>query len=304
MKHKKNLFFLIGCAGYIAKRHVEAIHKLKNSELISVFDPSSNVGYLDSFSFKINYFSNFDDFVNNLNNFNKSISNKYLVICSPNNTHVNYIKFGLKNNFKIICEKPICIKKKEYEYLLSLNELEKNNVYSLLQLRYSKSIYKIKKYFSSIIKINKSRKIIKLKYVTPRGKWYFNTWKGDPKRSGGILLNIGIHLFDFLIFIFGEPMNYKMTSYRSNKSSGYLIFNGFKVMWYLSLDINDIKKNNNKSIRALYTDQKFFELSENFEDLHLSSYKSILSSKKSNLLDSLKSINLVINILNKYKNDT
>ena len=42
-------FALIGAAGYIAKRHVEAIKSI-NGNLIMMCDPNDNVGYIDSFS--------------------------------------------------------------------------------------------------------------------------------------------------------------------------------------------------------------------------------------------------------------
>ena len=49
-----------------------------------------------------------------------------------------------------------------------------------------------------------------LNYNTPRGKWYDYSWKGNSEKSGGILYNIGIHLFDILIWIFGECLNFEI----------------------------------------------------------------------------------------------
>ena len=42
-----------------------------------------------------------------------------------------------------------------------------------------------------------------LTYVTPRGLWYEQSWKGDVERSGGLATNIGIHMFDLLGWLFG-----------------------------------------------------------------------------------------------------
>ena len=44
-------------------------------------------------------------------------------------------------------------------------------------------------------KEKRSKKIsdIDLTYITGRGNWYFSSWKGDESKSGGILMNIGIH---------------------------------------------------------------------------------------------------------------
>ena len=45
---------------------------------------------------------------------------------------------------------------------------------------------------------------ISVKYITSRGNWFLKSWKGDAKKSGGLTTNIGIHLFDFLIYNFGR----------------------------------------------------------------------------------------------------
>jgi len=297
MKTKNINFYLVGCAGYIAKRHIEVIFKLKNSKLIAVFDPSPNVGFLDNFSYDINYFSKFflfEKFIDS--SYDKYLKN-YLIICSPNYTHISYIKFGLKKNFTVICEKPLCISANDIRYLNSLKPKFKNKIHTILQLRYSKNIHKIKKYFIK----NKNSKIIKsvnLKYITPRGNWYFNTWKGNKRLSGGILFNIGIHLFDFLIFIFGKPINCGVFSLSKYKSSGFIGFDGYKINWILSLKKDDLNSKI-KSLREISYKNKSFEFSDRFEDLHYSAYKEILNSSNSNLNETLKSIDLVYKMTNK-----
>ena len=45
---------------------------------------------------------------------------------------------------------------------------------------------------------------IDLTYITSRGLWYYTSWKGEEKKSGGIATNIGVHFFDMLTWIFGE----------------------------------------------------------------------------------------------------
>ena len=43
-----------------------------------------------------------------------------------------------------------------------------------------------------------------LTYITGRGAWYHTCWKGMEEKSGGIATNIGIHLFDLLLWLFGK----------------------------------------------------------------------------------------------------
>lgn len=291
-------FFIIGAAGYIAKRHVHSICSIPNTKIIAAYDPCSNVGYLDSYSYDIEYFCEISDFKSFIGKHKKK--NNYLVVCSPNHTHFAYIKYGLSINFKIICEKPLCFYTNHISYFKKLSLDKKNDINVILQLRNSSLVKKIKKYINSIPQNDDKLSLVTLNYYTPRGKWYYNTWKGDKKKSGGILFNIGIHLFDILIYLFGKPLNYKINSINMQKAKGYVIFKNFKVNWNLSLNSKDLKKKKSiNSVRELIINKKTFEFSEQFQNLHLSSYKKILKSKRSNLEGSLLSLDLVNKMLNK-----
>ena len=62
----------------------------------------------------------------------------------------------------------------------------------------------------AILKLKNNKKFlinnhdVEITYIAPRGNWYKFSWKGDHNKSGGILYNIGIHLFDLIIFLFGS----------------------------------------------------------------------------------------------------
>ena len=43
------------------------------------------------------------------------------------------------------------------------------------------------------------REKVELTYISSRGDWFFKSWKGNAKLSGGITTNIGIHFFDLLM---------------------------------------------------------------------------------------------------------
>ena len=74
---------------------------------------------------------------------------------------------------------------------------------------------------------------IELIYITPRGQWYHQSWKGKDEKSGGIETNIGIHFFDMLIWIFGDCQSIKILYRDSKKSFGVLKLKKAKVKWYL-----------------------------------------------------------------------
>ena len=54
-------FGMIGVAGYIAPRHLKAIHETKNT-LLAAFDPRDSVGVIDSYFPDANFFTEFERF--------------------------------------------------------------------------------------------------------------------------------------------------------------------------------------------------------------------------------------------------
>ncbi len=95
-------FAIIGVAGYIAPRHLQAIKDTGNN-LVAALDPSDNVGILDRFFPQTAFFTEFerfDRYLFEINNTKKKVH--YLSICSPNYLHDSHIRFGLRNNFHVI----------------------------------------------------------------------------------------------------------------------------------------------------------------------------------------------------------
>ena len=54
---------------------------------------------------------------------------KAVIISSPNHTHIKYLKFFLKRNVYIFCEKPPCINLKDFNFLKNLNKKFKDRIY-------------------------------------------------------------------------------------------------------------------------------------------------------------------------------
>ena len=52
--------------------------------------------------------------------------------------------------------------------------------------------------------------MLNIKYFTYRGNWYFKSWKNTKNHSGGLLVNIAIHFFDILLWIFGDLKKLKL----------------------------------------------------------------------------------------------
>ncbi len=221
-----------------------------------------------------------------------------MVICAPNYLHFFYIKLGIKYNLHVICEKPLVLKINEIKKLKNINKNYTKKIYCILQLRLNKNLQKIQREIK-----NKKNIVAKVNYITFRGDWFFKSWKGNKFKSGGVAINIGIHLFDLLFWFFGDPEKISVYQRDDKSISGKILFKKNNiVIWTISLkkeDLNKFKTNNNY-YRLLEINNKKVEFSDKFRDLHYESYKMILKNKGFTIFDAEPSLKICKRI-NKMK---
>ena len=102
-------FALIGVAGYIAPRHLQAIKDTGNN-LIAALDPFDSVGIMDSYFPKADFFVEFERFDRHLEKIKRQGTKiDFVSVCSPNYLHDSHIRFGLRHGADVICEKPLVL---------------------------------------------------------------------------------------------------------------------------------------------------------------------------------------------------
>jgi len=282
-------FALIGAAGYIAPRHMKAIKETGN-QLVVALDPHDSVGVLDSYFPDCKFFTQFERFDRHVLKHEKL---DYTSICSPNYLHEFHIKSALRLGSNVICEKPLALTTENLKELEDISSDVGKEVSCILQLRLHPSIKILKKMVSR----NNYYKV-KLTYVTPRGPWYFQSWKGNVKRSGGIETNIGIHFFDLLTWLFGSVDKVKLVKRTPYMSEGMLYLELAEVHWFLSISKEHLPNRTMNSYRSLLIDGEEIQLDTLFTDLHTESYRQILAGKGYGISDCYPSIDLVARIRN------
>ncbi len=264
----------MGAAGYIAPRHLKAIHDLGHS-LVAAMDKHDSVGVLDNYFPECRFFTEFERFERFLAKENRVGQNiDYLSICTPNYLHDAHCRFGLRMGMDVICEKPIVLTPWNLEALIEAENTSGKRIANILQLRYHPSIQELKK------KIEKESRTynVKLNYVSPRGNWYQQSWKGDVSKSGGIITNIGIHLFDVLIWLFGDLTSVNSIETYQKMIKGSITLESAKVDWLLSTRFEDLPEGKS-SVRSLLIDGEAVELDNQFDDLHTICYDRILNGE-------------------------
>ncbi len=292
-------FALIGI-GYIAEKHLRAIKETGNN-LLAALDPHDSVGILDEYFPNCEYFSDHARFERHIAKAQfQNTSNKidFFSICSPNYLHDSHIRLALNSGANVICEKPLVINPWNLDLLEKLEETSKLSIFTVLQLRLHPEILKLKKEQQ----LSKTKKDITLSYISARGKWYQHSWKGNIEKSGGILVNIGIHFFDMLLWIYGPVKHFEVYEYSDTKASGYLELANANVKWFLSIDKSDLPKNvieqNNSTYRSITIDNKELEFSQGFKNLHTEVYREIFLNGGNRISESRPSIELVYKLKN------
>lgn len=293
---KKHNFALIGAAGFIAPRHLKAI-KENEQNLAAILDPNDSVGVIDSYFPDAAFFTEYERFDRHcemLRRGGESERIHYVSICSPNYLHDAHIRFALRADANAICEKPLVLNPWNADALKSLEEETGRKINTILQLRLHPSIIALKK---KVETAKKKKYDIVLTYITPRGKWYHYSWKGNMMKSGGIATNIGVHFFDMLAWIFGKTTGSILHYSGEDKASGLLELENASVKWFLSLDKKDLPQGD-KTFRSITIDGEEIEFSEGFTDLHTISYKEILEGRGFGIDESKASIETVYEIRN------
>jgi UDP-N-acetyl-2-amino-2-deoxyglucuronate dehydrogenase len=289
---------LIGAAGFIAPRHMRAIKDTGN-RIVCALDKFDSVGIMDSYFPEADFFTEFERFDRHIEKLRlKGTPLDFVSVCSPNYLHDAHIRFGLRNNAYVICEKPIVLNPWNIDSIADIEKQTGRKVYNILQLRLHPSIIALRK---QVAESDQNRVFdVDLTYITSRGKWYYTSWKGDVTKSGGIATNIGVHFYDMLSWIFGSLKKNTVHIQQHDRAGGFLEFEKARVRWFLSINEEtipqEIRAAGKRTFRSLTIDGESFEFSEGFTELHTESYRRILDGEGFGLLEARTAIEIVHDI--------
>jgi UDP-N-acetyl-2-amino-2-deoxyglucuronate dehydrogenase len=295
MKH----FALIGAAGFIAPRHMQAIRDTGHN-LVAALDKSDSVGIIDSYFPNAAFFTEFERFDRHVEKLRRENGQHvdYVSICSPNYLHDAHIRFALRVGADAICEKPLVVNPWNMNPLSELERELGHRICVILQLRLHPAIIALKERIENEQRDKKYD--VDLTYITSRGRWYYQSWKGDVEKSGGIVMNIGVHFFDMLTWIFGRPDFSNLHVLDPSRAAGYLELQKARVRWFLSLDRNDLptppEPGKPATYRSITIDGDEIEFSGGFTDLHTQSYQQILAGNHFSIADARPAIDVVYGI--------
>ena len=293
-------FALIGAAGYIAPRHMIAVRETGN-DLVAALDINDSVGIIDSYFPEADFFTEFERFdrhIDKLRRAGKGVD--YVSIASPNYLHDSHMRFALRSGADAICEKPLVLNPWNIDGLKEIERDTDRKINTILQLRLHPSIVALR---DEVLSSDPNKKYdVDLTYITSRGQWYLQSWKGNTDKSGGIATNIGVHFYDMLHFVFGSVQQSHVHLSTPTKAAGYLEYERARVRWFLSIDVNDVpdveRAKGKRTFRAIMANGANIEFSDGFTDLHTRSYEEILAGRGFGLEENRVAIETVAEIRN------
>jgi UDP-N-acetyl-2-amino-2-deoxyglucuronate dehydrogenase len=290
-------FAILGVAGYIAPRHLDAI-QAGGHRLVAAADPRDSVGILDRYSLDVKFFRDIERFEGFLNQRRRGPGAgrvDYVSICSPTDLHDAHLRLALRAGADAICEKPLVIEPRAFDALEELERETGRRIFTVLQLRVHPALLALRARIEGSSLARKAE--VGLTYVTARGPWYDVSWKGSEERSGGLVLNIGIHLFDLLIWLFGPVQRSEVHVREERCAAGFLELRRANVRWFLSINHEHLPAAaalaGATTYRAITMDGTEIEFSSGFDGLHRKVYEATLGGGGARIADARPSLELV-----------
>jgi UDP-N-acetyl-2-amino-2-deoxyglucuronate dehydrogenase len=198
-------------------------------------------------------------------------------ILTPNDTHFKYCLEEAEKGKIVLCEKPLALNSEDVKKLFG------KDIFTVLQLKYHPLVKEIEV---------KDWNEIEMNILVYRDDKYFSGWKGDEKRSGGILFNLGIHYFHLLLHLFGDATETKLDFLDDRNAKGEIIGAKYKCKFTLKLD-----QDRNNQRREFIINGKSFNFSKQdnlaYENLHKFVYQDLIKGVGIRPEEAIKSIQLI-----------
>ncbi len=277
-------FALIGAAGYVAPKHGAAI-KAVGGDLVAACDIHDAVGWLDrdwpecvflapggppGELFKRPWFH---------------------VLCTPNDVHAEQTVIGLEKGSSVICEKPLALNARDLDAIQNCESEMPGRVYTILNRRHHPEMIRAKEHAET-----DRPRMVSIRYSAPRGPWYDVSWKGDEARSGGVIFNVGIHLLDAILWMFGPATTARIVD-RGKRWAHIETTHRHAMYPTTHVSIALTTEVGSAPTRVIRMDDRVYDLGAKFslaEDggLHAECYREILAGRGPGIAEARPSIEL------------
>jgi len=211
-----------------------------------------------------------------------------VAVAVPPLLHKSIIKFAIKNNKHVFCEKPFTCSYKEANFICNLIK-RKKSLSHMVNYEFAEidAFHFFKKKIINNIKINR----IYLNWFININKRSDTNWKENHSKGGGIIFNYVCHAIYYLEFLFGKIASIQTNIFfkKTNKIKtlkGIIFFeNGLSTQ--LNVKVGSIKERFRPVHQLkILSDKKTYILETNMNSLS-DKFKLVTFSKNSNKLNKI-----------------
>ena len=162
----------------------------------------------------------------------------FVDICTPSYMHADMAVKAMELGCHVLCEKPMSINSDEAQRMIDAKEKYGKLLMTAHVVRFMSPYVYLKSVIDSG-ELGKPVHII-MHRLSEMPKWSWENWMLDPKRSGGVTLDLSVHDIDFMQYVFGAPSSVEASYYEVKDNNNYVsatfCYDGFSVntvgTWY------------------------------------------------------------------------
>ncbi len=194
---KKFGFGIIG-TGSIARLHAEAIHHMKEGELIACFSTNKKKGEAFAKDFEIDRYGDLEGLLDD-----DSID--IVTICTPSGAHLDPALAAARRGKHLIIEKPLEVTGERCDRIIEEAERNRVALATVFQNRYTPAARRLKLAISEGRLGNISLAVARVLWYRKQEYYDESRWRGTWELDGGgALMNQSIHVVDLLQWYMGE----------------------------------------------------------------------------------------------------
>jgi UDP-N-acetyl-2-amino-2-deoxyglucuronate dehydrogenase len=193
-------YALIGCAGGIAKTHLDALKQVPGARLVAMNDVNATVGAQRAAEAGAAFYADHRELL-------KQTRPDVVVIVTPHPFHAAIALDAFAAGAHVLVEKPIAISTAEADAMIDAAERAGRFLGVNFQLRFRPIIDHTRQFIASGQLGELMRVVVIEPWYRPaayyRSAGWRGTWKGE---GGGILMNQAPHTLDLLCHLVGQPV--------------------------------------------------------------------------------------------------
>ncbi len=195
-QHEKIKFALIGC-GAIANKHLIAINRLDNAEVVGAYDIDPHATRTFGEKNSISTFINVEEMI-------EKTKPDVLNILTPSGNHAENIFELIPFHKHLVVEKPLALRLDQVDKIVE--ECDKNGlkIFVVQQNRFNPPIQKLKE---ALIKGRFGKLVlgaVRVRWCRHQAYYDQKPWRGTWAYDGGVFTNQASHHIDMLIWLMGE----------------------------------------------------------------------------------------------------